>query len=572
MKSLILITFLSLSVSVFGATVEATRAAKKYMEDKIKAGTLSIQDLDKNFTLGSDTFNYSQFGDLADGLIKKNFKEMGKDDTRQFFQNYLTSRTAFLKDSEAYRNECVESKQVCDERQKQRSFTLTIINSLYQEMEKTKVSFFDSNMCTFKANLIPNEEFWSQFVEFNKNKDECAPLGVNEQRYVRKNEHQQDYLIRKTANNKNQIVLNLDFAYESGGLSSTEMMNRVRGCLKDANPFLGTDDNQLEIVALSPAEVRRDKSLGQLRPAKINLEGPNFRSHSASYSDVADCTTIVHETMHLLGLCDEYPERDLSLFDASCRIITTQDSIMRNKDNALSRSQEKTMDCSCEASSNCGKIMNSTNELAKSIYLGESDNELLDGWFKSDYCKFEGFTPITPTDDKAVVMKSEDAVNNEFSIGVRTVGTHPGGQVFFNEAKVTCKFAPYSFTPSELHAEELQRFNTSKELIKQRIAKNPRRGICPRDAKELKSKNKIEGAPGATLTAGVLTIRKPSEGSMLSPNHVSRILAGSCESKAMNYRKCAELGYEGLKESSCNQAVRASCSEDTFLNRSADPQ
>lgn len=567
MRTLIFITFLSMLISsLMAATVEETKAAKKFMEDKIKSNSLTLNDLDKDFKLGDNTFNYSQFSDLAEGFIAKTFKEMGKEDARQLFQNYLVGHEDIQKDTEKFKAECPAKTSTCSDRLKQRSFTLSIVNAMFQSIEKTEQSFFESNMCTFRADLLPNQDFWSQFVDFNKNKDKCDPLETNEQRVVLKDQFQQDYLIRKVANNKHQIVLNLDFRYLNGGVSSVEMMNRVRGCLKDANPNLGSEDNQLEIVALTPDEAKRDKTLNSLRPAKISLEGPNFRSHSASYSDAADCTTIVHETLHLLGLCDEYPERDTSLFDATCRIITTQDSIMRNKDQALARAQERQVECKCEASSNCGRVMNSTNENAKRIFLGETDNEIMDGWFKSDYCKFGETKQITPTDDKTVVMKSE--TNDSFTVGVRSVGSWETGGLYFHETTVSCTFKPYAFTPAELHPEELERFKASKEIIKQRMAASPRRGGCPRGSDEISSKNKMEGNPGASLRAGVLTVNKDAEGPLLSPNHITRILAGNCETVASNYRQCAKLGYDSIKK--CNKNARVNCSEDNFLNNSGD--
>lgn len=539
------------------------------MAEKVRTNSISISDLDQDFTIGKNTFNYSQFEDLAKQVIKNETKSLNSEEANQVLQNYLVNHSDVLKGTETFRSSCTDTKSLCENKMKHRSFTLTIVNSLFQEVKKTDQSFLESNMCTFKTDLLPSASFWSQFVEFNKNKDKCDPLETGEQRHVKKDNYSQDFLLRKIAENKHQIVLNLDFAYNAGGLSPNEMMNRVRQCLKDISPHLGTEENQLEIIAITPDEAKSKPSLSKLSPAKISIEGPNFRSHSASYSDAAECTTIVHETLHLLGLCDEYPERDASLMNATCRIITTQDSIMRNKDESLDRSLQHETQCECKPGSACDNIMSSNNETAKNLYLAETDEDLLEGWFKSDYCSNGPSRVLLPTEIPNQAMKVDSESADEIILKIFKPHVQTKGALYYAEYTLNCRFAPKS-TPPALHEEERQRFRASKELIKQRVAMAPRRSSCPQGIQELSHKNKLEGNPGASLRAGVLTIEKDSEKPLLSPNHMTRILSGNCNSRASNYRKCADLGYSGITESRCNQTVRANCSEENFLINSGD--
>lgn len=567
MKSLFI--FLILVTTAFAATKEETEQAKSFMAEKVRTKSLSISDLDQDFTIGKNTFNYSQFSDLAEKVIKEETKDLNREDANQVLQNYLVNHSDVLKGAEAYRSECAEDKHICENKMKHRSFTLTIVNSLFQEITKTEQSFLESNLCTFKSDLIPSQSFWSQFVEFNKNKDNCEPLEVNQQRHVKKDNFSQDFLLRKTAENKHQIVLNLDFDYKSGGLSPVEMMNRVRQCLKDISPHLGSEDNQLEIIAISPEEAKSKPSLSKLNPAKISIEGPNFRSHSASYSDAADCTTIVHETLHLLGLCDEYPERDGSLMNATCRIITTQDSIMRNKDEALDRSLQHQTQCECKPGTECDNIMSSNNQTAKNLYLAETDNDLIDGWFKADYCTNGTARALPPSEIPTQAMKVDSENGDEINLKIYKPNARTKGALYYVEYSLSCRFTPKT-TPPDLNDEERQRYRVSKELMKQRIAMAPRNSACPYGTKELSHKNKLSGNPGASLTAGVLTIEKDSEKPLLSPNHMARILSGNCTSKASNYRKCAEMGYSGFNETRCNKTIRATCSEENFLMNSGD--
>lgn len=567
MKSLLI--FLLFVATAFAATKEETEQAKAFMAEKIRTGSLSISDLDQDFKLGNNTFNYSQFPDLAEKVIKETTKDLNREDANQLLQNYLVNHSDVLKSTEDFRSTCTDAKHMCDDKMKHRSFTLTIVNSLYQDVMKTDQSFLESNLCTFKEDLIPTTSFWNQFVDFNKNKDNCEPLEVNQQRHVKKDNYQQDFMIRKTAENKHQIVLNLDFSYLAGGLSPSEMMNRVRQCLKDINPYLGSEDNQLEIIAITPEEAKSKPSLSKLSPAKISIEGPNFRSHSRSYSDAAECTTIVHETLHLLGLCDEYPERDKSLMNATCRIITTQDSIMRNKDEALDRSLQHQTQCECRPGTTCDNIMSSNNENAKNLYLAEVDNDLLEGWFQSDYCTNGPSRALPPSEipSQAMTIASESA--DEMVLKIYKPHAQTKGALYYGEYTLNCKFTPKT-TPPALNEEERQRFRASKELVKQRIAMAPRRSSCPPGSKEISRQHKLSGNPGASLRAGILTIEKDSEKPLLSPNHMARILSGNCPTRASNYRKCADLGYSGITEARCNQTVRANCSEENFLMNSGD--
>lgn len=567
----VLFLFIFLVSSAFAATKQETEHAKSVMAEKVRTGALSINDLDQDFKIGNNTFNYSQFPDLAEQVIKAETKDLSREDANQLLQNFLVNHSDVLKGTEAYRAECTDAKHICANKMKQRSFTLTIVNNLFQAVNRTEQSFFESNLCTFKTDLLPTESFWNQFVEFNKNKDNCEPLELNEQRHVKRDSYQQDYMIRRTAENKHQIVLNIDFDYKAGGVSSAEMMNRLRQCLKDIGPHLGPEDNQMEIVAITPEEAQSKPSLRKLNPAKISVEGPNFRSHSASYSDAAECTTLVHETLHLLGLCDEYPERDASLMNATCRIITTQDSIMRNKDEALDRSLQHQTQCECRPGSECDNIMSSNNQRAKDLYLSETDMDLIDGWFQSDYCTHGPSRALPPSEIPTKAMKIDSETADSIALKIYKPVARTKGVLYYAEFSLNCNFVPKT-TPPDLNEEERQRFRASKELMKQRISMAPRRSTCPPGVKELSHKNKMSGNPGASLTAGVLTIEKDSEGPLLSPNHMNRILSGNCESRASNYRKCAQLGYSGINESKCNKNVRSTCTEENFLNISGDNQ
>jgi hypothetical protein len=155
MKSLFI--FLLFMATAFAATKEETEEAKRFMAEKVRTGSLSISDLDQDFTIGKNTFNYSQFSDLAEKVIKDSTKDLNKEEANQLLQNYLVNHSDVLKGTEAYRSACTDSKYTCENKMKHRSFTLTIVNSLFQDVNKTDQSFLESNLCTFKTDLVPTE-------------------------------------------------------------------------------------------------------------------------------------------------------------------------------------------------------------------------------------------------------------------------------------------------------------------------------------------------------------------------------------------------------------------------------
>lgn len=120
-------------------------------------------------------------------------------------------------------------------------------------------------------------------------------------------------------------------------------VSRTRRCLAQANRYLRSPDGQrLDIVISTEADVPVHT---------IDLTPAGTRSHSHGWASDVGCPTIVHETLHLLGLADEYQEtvsgytmtedgtfmfhRAGGTIDAySCRLIGPRDSMMNDPTRA----------------------------------------------------------------------------------------------------------------------------------------------------------------------------------------------------------------------------------------------
>ena len=107
----------------------------------------------------------------------------------------------------------------------------------------------------------------------------------------------------------------------SGSVSQDEVpeyyMNKVRTCMDQANQkLLGPNGEKLKIniqalTKQNEDDCNRDNAIG------IAIGPPDFRSNTGKYGSDIDCPTITHEVLHLLGLCDEYPETEIGFYVSS---------------------------------------------------------------------------------------------------------------------------------------------------------------------------------------------------------------------------------------------------------------
>ncbi len=181
------------------------------------------------------------------------------------------------------------------------------------------------------------------------------------------------YKLTRTGATDYEVVLNLNFKPANG--SNAEMINKefhekATRCYQAADrALLGPSGEHLHIRLATPNEE------GLLPPVHdINVADGRFRGDSDDYnSSTFDCPTILHESLHLMGLVDEYKETKIGLVldpkDPSgkswvsdtklnawdCRAIGDNDSIMSGMEKAWSKSFGESrmtffqVDCTCRS-------------------------------------------------------------------------------------------------------------------------------------------------------------------------------------------------------------------------------
>lgn len=123
---------------------------------------------------------------------------------------------------------------------------------------------------------------------------------------------------------------------------------KVQKCFDQANPYLKGPDGEdlsLRLWRKNPS----DRTRSEPPEVKISIHsGNHFRSNATQYAADIDCPTMIHETMHLLGLADEYDDetrghvvdpatgetRTIKGYD--CRALAPRDSIMYSAYDAFS--------------------------------------------------------------------------------------------------------------------------------------------------------------------------------------------------------------------------------------------
>ena len=81
---------------------------------------------------------------------------------------------------------------------------------------------------------------------------------------------------------------------------------KVRSCINEANTkLLGPNGEKLNITISMPVT-----TCEKLTSNVIEIMSDDHRSNSEQYASDIECPTITHEILHILGLADEYDERD----------------------------------------------------------------------------------------------------------------------------------------------------------------------------------------------------------------------------------------------------------------------
>ena len=138
------------------------------------------------------------------------------------------------------------------------------------------------------------------------------------------------------------------------------MIARTQECFRQMqNRLVTSDGTQIELRLANPTAENPPPQ------TTISINTADARANSQSWTSQISCPTIIHEVMHLMGLCDGYRESQIRVSDAgeilrsppakippanpskvppnfayNCRSIEPQDSVMHNQTVALAETLE----------------------------------------------------------------------------------------------------------------------------------------------------------------------------------------------------------------------------------------
>jgi len=371
--------------------------------------------------------------------------------------------------------------------------------------------------------------------------NECAPMAVGTWRKVAgfaPHGTPMNYSLVQ-APDKVRVVLNIDFKPANpaapGPVTPALMMERSRACMQAVSGLIKAPNGQpMEFDLLTPSEA--DRLPASVRPASASVTiehsatGGYIRSHSTNYASDVGCPTIVHEVLHLVGLCDEYPgEPD----GYTCRASPARNNLMSDTFEAFSTSVPRTVTCQCkdeECRSAMGKPGRTQFSMGKTFY------EVTTPRFRNAYCQevvdssaWVDWAPTssTPPKERLTVTLNGDASSAAISAASLI---DSGDQIYSLDYVCNCP-------PDD---QNCRRFIADLAAGRTKISNRS----CPTG---MEQKNFVWGGTPAPerYENGVLTLSStPSDLPLLDPIHTRRIVGGTCATATPTYNECASRAYK----------------------------
>lgn len=370
--------------------------------------------------------------------------------------------------------------------------------------------------------------------------NECAPLQNNKWKKV-SGSAAHGNTINYSLNKSDagiRVALNIDFTQAAGALpagvtqvSAATMMARARGCMQAVGGLIrGPSGEPMIFDLLTPAEA--DRMPTSVRPRKNNVtidHSANVRSNAANYGHDIGCPTIVHEVLHLVGLCDEYPgEGDGKL----CRAVPKQNNVMSDTFEAFNASVPRRVSCEC-----------TTDACTTSLSLpGRLDFLKAPRWADRTSARFRNAFCTTPVGTPTQVWMASEATPpaqpftatlspDGLKLTMNDTYMNPGdwNTVFGNSTECTCP------------AEDTRCRETITKIARGEMIANTRECHFGMKEKDVVWGPSAQGdvVAGNTFSFGV----NPGPTPFVHPKHVQRILAGSCMSQVQSYNNCAKNAY-----------------------------
>lgn len=232
----------------------------------------------------------------------------------------------------------------------------------------------------------------------------CKLTGRGEPTLVKGIRDENAYTIYQSQPNKFIVEYNPQFIIK-GKQQSRNFQDYVNSCLQKYEPFLkGPNGEKLSIRATNNSKID---------PISIDVLSSGMRAHAHGYNEDIDCPTVLHETLHILGLEDEYPEEvsgfiidpitgepefveeDADIVGYDCRAVTVPESVMYDQRAAilkvLSPMRSKQITCVCDGARGkrvCENLKTQKNQSkilsAKTCPRGLGSRAIIDEGFSPD--------------------------------------------------------------------------------------------------------------------------------------------------------------------------------------------
>ena len=246
--------------------------------------------------------------------------------------------------------------------------------------------------CAVKAESDGAQNPLKDLARFLEEKPQCLDLDPGGEKTVRSgNGLGHSYILKRDPDGGYSIDFPVEFSVDEDydGEASKEdapehYRQRVQGCLEEASPMmLGPKGEKLKIsISEPPSGAAGSCQNGQL-PNRIAIGPKDYRSNSGKYEADIDCPTIVHEILHLSGLCDEYKERESGFYTDPETGKVAGANFGKAKDEDLEFSGldfKPAYDCRPLSSNS---IMSNQYERWRNVKSGKNKSLLTNGQFKS---------------------------------------------------------------------------------------------------------------------------------------------------------------------------------------------
>lgn len=288
-------------------------------------------------------------------------KSIQSDASKNCLKSIASSYLGTLLDASLAPNQCETHPKECEERNRSVQKVIGILSSI--DGLKPFFSKTSELVASCQLNSEQTNEELNALLSALEALNSCISLKADESAIVRGDQGSgvdSRYVLSMLPAVKGKaafrVTINPEFAREDAEFDvgiNKYYSDKARKCLANVqDKLIGPNGERLEIKLYD--DVKNETSIKNAPPPKVRVEiaKSEIRDHSKKWSPNSDCSTIIHELFHLIGLADEYEEvssgvrvekdglvkwveKDATIADYNCRAIGPKDSVMNSPQAAI---------------------------------------------------------------------------------------------------------------------------------------------------------------------------------------------------------------------------------------------